>query len=61
MKRLYRAKKWQQLAADLKHGQVVRLHFKSDVTSLYNAIRKRGEWMTYQTDQHGYKVAKVDR
>jgi len=61
MTRLYRANKWKQLAADLKPGQVVRLHYKSDVTSLYNAITRRGERMTYKSDQHGYKAAKVDR
>ena len=59
MSRLYRKNKWKMLAEDLKPGQVVRLHFKSDVTSLYNAIRKRGERMTYETDRHGFRVAKA--
>lgn len=59
MTRLYRKNKWKQLAEDLKPGQVVRLHYKSDVTSLFNAITKRGERMTYKTDQHGYRVAKI--
>lgn len=56
---IYRVRKWADMAIDLKIGQQVRLHELSDVTSLCNAIRKRGERASYVRDRHGFKVVKV--
>lgn len=58
---IYRTRKWADLAIDLKIGQCVRLYELTDVTSLCNAIRRRGDQATYKRDRHGFKVAKVER
>lgn len=54
-----RKNKWRDISIDLKPGQIVRLYDITDVRSLCNALRRRGERGSYTRDRHGFKVAKV--
>lgn len=57
----HRYGKWCRLAESMEVGGIpARLYELSDVTSLCNALRRRGERASYTRDRHGFKVVKVD-